>query len=383
MAATPSRQRPWGMVTGFEWVGSMRPSRKRSGAADAIRAGTPAGPFAPVLGRYRLARPLADQFLGADRGHRVRLDGTMHQIWHRHVWLQPLFSLLARFDILFPESGCDVPASMTIAKVDEGATWRRTFAFVKSRRFDATMRYLPQSGLVERIGPRGLIEVPWRIRVLAGDAIEITTGRLRMRAGLLRLPIPGVFQVAVRATERAVSDTIAVDLVVSHRFLGAIFGYNGTFAVRREALNAKRPNRSEGVSLQRYRPWFYAAAAYNLAWGLLVIVWPVSLFRLIGMPLTSEIASWQALGMMVLVYAPAYWWVARDPVRHRHLAAFPLPGKLLGPLGFLWALHAHRLPLQFGLTILTNDCLWWPAFTAFLVRAARHSGGWRALLAGR
>src|SRR5437588_2190291 len=196
----------------------MRPARKRSGAADAIRAGTPAGPFAPVLGRYRLARPLADQFLGADRGHRVRLDGTMHQIWHRHVWLQPLFSLLARFDILFPESGCDVPASITIARVDEGATWRRTFAFVKWQRFDATMRYLPESGLVERIGPRGLIEVPWRIRVLAGDAIEITTGRLRMRAGRSGLPIPGVFQGAGRATAPGATATIAVDPVVSHRY---------------------------------------------------------------------------------------------------------------------------------------------------------------------
>ncbi len=368
------------MGTDFE-----RPSRKRSGAADDVRAETPAGPFAPVLGQYRhrLARPLADQFLGADRRHRVRLDGTMHHIWHRHVWLRPVFSLLARFDILFPESGCDVPASMTIARVDEGATWRRTFAFVKSRRFDATMRYLPQSGVVERIGPRGLIEVPWRIRVLAGDAIEITTGRLQMRAGRLRLPIPGVFQVAVKAVERAVSENISVDLVVSHRFLGAIFGYDGTFAVRREGLNATRPNRSEGVSLQKYRPWFYAAAGYNLAWGLLVIAWPVSFFRLIGMSPSSQIASWQALGMMVLVYAPAYWWVARDPLRHRHLVVIALLGKLLGPLGFLWALHAHTLPLLFGLTILTNDCLWWPAFTAFLVKAARRSGGWRALLVGR
>src|SRR5438876_600609 len=254
------------MGTGFDWVGSMRPSRKRSRAADDDQVGTRAGPFAPVLGGYRqcLARPLADQFFGADGAHRVRLDGTMHHIWHRHVWLRPLFSLLARFDILFPESGCD-----------------------------------------------------------------------------------------------------------------------GTFAVRREALNAKGPNRSEGVSLQRYRPWFYAAAAYNLAWGLVVIVWPVSFFRLIGMPLANEIASWQALGMMVLVYAPAYWWVARDPMRHRHLVVIALLGKLLGPLGFLWALHGHTLPLLFGLTILTNDCLWWPAFTTFLIRAARGSGGWRALLAGR
>src|SRR6266513_1527880 len=275
----------------------MRPSRKRSRTADDDPADTRAGPFAPVLGSYRprLARPLADQFFGADVALRVNMAGAMRRIWHRHVWLRPLFSLMALFDILFPESGSDVPGSMTIAKVDEGATWRRTFAFVKSRRFDATMRYLPRSGVVERIGPHGLIEVPWRIRVLAGDAIEITTGRLRMRAGRLRLPIPGFFQVAVRATERAVSDTISVDLVVSHRFLGAIFGYDGTFAVRREALNAKRPNRSEGVSLQGYRPWFYAAAAYNFAWGLLVILWPVSVSRLIGMPLSNEMATWQAL----------------------------------------------------------------------------------------
>src|SRR5438445_4697731 len=193
------------MGTDFDWAGSMRPSRKRSGAADDVRAETPAGPFAPVLGRYRhrLARPLADQFLGADRLHRVRLDGTMHHIWHRHVWLRPLFSLLARFDTLFPETGCDVPASMTIARVDEGATWRRTFASLKSPRFDATMRYLPPSAVAERIDPRALIEVPWRIRVLAGDAIEIITGSSSLRAGLHRLPLAGAFQVAVTAFERA------------------------------------------------------------------------------------------------------------------------------------------------------------------------------------
>src|SRR5438128_11481007 len=129
------------MGTDFDWAGSMRPSRKRSGAADDVRAETPAGPFAPVLGRYRhrLARPLADQFFGADGAHRVRLDGTMHHIWHRHVWLRPLFSLLARFDILFPESVCDVRASMTIARVEIAATWLPAFSFVNARRFHATV----------------------------------------------------------------------------------------------------------------------------------------------------------------------------------------------------------------------------------------------------
>lgn len=307
----------------------------------------------------------------------------MRSIWHRHTWLRPLFTLLARVDILFPESGRDVPASMTIARVDQGIAWRRTFSLAKIRRFNATMTYEPQLGVVERIGPGGVIEVPWRIRPLGRDAIEITTGRLRVRAGPLRLTIPAVLQVAVKAVERAVADAIHVDLVVTHPVLGAIFGYDGTFAVRREAVDAPRPETSQRVSLDRYRPWFYAAAAYNLAWGLMVIVWPAAFFRLIRMPAPGEIAIWQALGMMVLVYAPAYWWVARDPVEHRHLVVIALLGKILGPLGFLWGVSAHTLPLLFGLTIVTNDCLWWPAFTAFLFKAARLSGGWRELFQGR
>jgi hypothetical protein len=176
---------------------------------------------------------------------------------------------------------------------------------------------------------------------------------------------------------------MALDLVVTHPRLGRVFGYSGTFTVRREALNDSRPERFERISLDRYRPWFYAAAGYNLAWGAIAIQWPSLFFRVLRMPLPHELAIWQALGMMVLVYAPAYWWVARDPAGHRHLVVIALLGKVLGPLGFLWALSAHTLPLVFGLTILTNDCLWWPAFAAFLVKAARLSGGWKELLRGR
>src|ERR1700716_4121603 len=195
MAATPSQRRPWSMVTGFDWVGSMRPLRNPSGGADGVGARRQkrdgSSPFEAALGERRrtLARPLDMQFFGADWCHQVRMDGAMHRVWHRHTWLRPFFGLLARVVILFPESGCDVPASMTIARVDQGTVWRRTFSFAKIRRFNATMTYQPQLGVVERIGPGGVIEVPWRVRPLGRDTFEITTGRLRMRAGPLRLPI--------------------------------------------------------------------------------------------------------------------------------------------------------------------------------------------------
>ncbi len=79
--------------------------------------------------------------------------------------------------------------------------------------------------------------------------------------------------------------------------------------------------------------------------------------------------------MMVLVYAPAYWWVARYPARHPHLVLVALLGKVLGPIGFGYALATGALPLAFGPTILTNDVVWWPAFTRYLCVSARRRGG--------
>jgi hypothetical protein len=308
----------------------------------------------------------------------------MHQIWRRHGWLRPLFTMLAWADILFPETGRDVPVSLTIEPDGHGGdVWRRSFAFARERRFNATMSY-QGSNVIEHLGPHGILEVPWHLRVESADAIQITTGETRVRLGRLRLRFPRWLRFKVGAQQRArPHGRMELDLVVTHPRLGRIFGYSGTFTVQREAFDAPRPEIFQRSPLDSYRPWFYAAAAYNLAWGLTVIAWPEAFFRVIHMPAPGVIAIWQALGMMVLVYAPAYWWVARDPLEHRHLVLIALLGKMLGPMGFLWALHAQVLPLLFGATILTNDCLWWPAFVGFLVRAARLSGGWRALLAGR
>ena len=134
--------------------------------------------------------------------------------------------------------------------------------------------------------------------------------------------------------------------------------------------------------LARYRPWFYAAALYNLVWGIVAILFPARFFALIDMPGPNYPALWQVVGMFVMVYAPAYWWVGRFPTRHRHLILIGLAGKVFGPIGFAWSAATGQLPLAFGLTILTNDLIWWPAFALFLRDAARVSGGWARLLSG-
>ncbi|MCI0397900.1 MAG: alkyl hydroperoxide reductase [Chloroflexi bacterium] len=139
-------------------------------------------------------------------------------------------------------------------------------------------------------------------------------------------------------------------------------------------------DQATSATLIRYRPWFYAAAVYNLVWGAINVLLPGLFFDLLGMDPINYPPLWQVVGMFVLVYAPAYWWAARYPDRHPHLIAIGLLGKLLGPAGFAWSVARGDLPLLFGLTILTNDLVWWPAFALYLREAARLRGGWRSFL---
>jgi small multidrug resistance pump len=107
-----------------------------------------------------------------------------------------------------------------------------------------------------------------------------------------------------------------------------------------------------------------AAAAYNLVWGGAVVV-------------LAHGVAWKCVGMMVLCYAPGYWFASRRPLPE--FVAVGLFGKVLGPLGFAWALTTGRLPASFALVIVANDVVWWPSFVRYL-REARTSRAPRAAL---
>ena len=132
----------------------------------------------------------------------------------------------------------------------------------------------------------------------------------------------------------------------------------------------------------RYRAWLTAAAVYNLLWGSAAVLWPGWPFALAGVPMPDDLVFWQVVGMFVLLFAPGYWWAARDPARHGHFVLIGLTGRMLGPLGFVWAYATGQLPLAFGLVILSNDLLWLPVCALFVRDAARAAGGWRYFLAG-
>jgi small multidrug resistance pump len=119
-------------------------------------------------------------------------------------------------------------------------------------------------------------------------------------------------------------------------------------------------------SVDKYKFWFYMAAIYNLLWGLMNILFPRIYLNFLGLEIPEPLAYWRAIGMFVLVFAPAYWWAAKYPELHYHLILIGFIGKLFGPVGFLYNYIDGSLPKEFFFVILTNDLIWWPIFVAYL-----------------
>src|SRR5688572_25449244 len=103
----------------------------------------------------------------------------------------------------------------------------------------------------------------------------------------------------------------------------------------------------------------YLAAAYNVVWGTVVVLFPRQTPNLLGIGDLNYPQLWQCIGMIVGVYGIAYAVAARDPVTHRGIVLVGLLGKMFGPLGFLISMLRGELPLRFGVTLLSNDLIWW------------------------
>lgn len=210
--------------------------------------GSPFERVPPISNRASLPAAFRAQFLGTpEDGTQAFLVGTMDRVWHRYRWLTPILWLLAQANTLFPETGRNVPATMTVRsyrdrRCQPWQSWQRTFTFVQRRRhFDARMTVdLVHGRAVEHTGPGGLLEVPWRID-LREDRLQIDALSVALRLGSLRLRLPDVCCVRVRAIETADPahpNQIQIDLSLTHPWLGPVFGYDGTFRVERRPVSS-------------------------------------------------------------------------------------------------------------------------------------------------
>jgi ligand-binding SRPBCC domain-containing protein len=117
--------------------------------------------------------------------------------------------------------------------------------------------------------------------------------------------------------------------------------------------------------------WLVAAGLYNLLWGALTIGFPQLLFDLARIERINYPEIWQCVGMIVGVYGIGYLIAASNPRAHWPIVLVGLLGKVFGPIGFVAALLRGTFPPLFGLTILTNDLIWWIPFAMILWDAAK------------
>lgn len=111
------------------------------------------------------------------------------------------------------------------------------------------------------------------------------------------------------------------------------------------------------------------AAVYNILWGSWVVLFPLSAFRLIGIPEPLYPQIWQCVGMIVGVYGVGYWVASKDPLKHWPITFVGLLGKIFGPIGFLQAYFTGQLPGSFFIIIIFNDLIWWPSFAYIMIKA--------------
>ncbi len=120
-----------------------------------------------------------------------------------------------------------------------------------------------------------------------------------------------------------------------------------------------------------FSQWFYAAALYNVIWGLLISLFPLVIIEWANLKGMIVAPFLQVIGMMVGVYGYGYYLMARDPVRYSGFIWIGLLGKVFGVIGFLTCALTGALPWNIGLTIIINDAIWIPAFAIFAWKHAR------------
>ena len=118
---------------------------------------------------------------------------------------------------------------------------------------------------------------------------------------------------------------------------------------------------------------FRVAGVYNILFGLWAGVFPAAFFDLFGMDAPRYPQIWQCLGMVIGLYGVLYWYAGKHLDRAFPIIAIGLAGKVLGPLGFVYATLTSDWPARAFPLIIANDLIWWIPFGAFLWRSWRSS----------
>lgn len=208
-------------------------------------------PFARELEPYKdnLHPALVEQYLiSTDDSAQIILGGKMDVIWHKPPWLYPVFWLLSRAKLFFPEVGEDIPCTLTITpQIDSQGrsvqVWERKFHFPnKVKRYYSSVIFFDenQGMIVEEQGPKNILCEYAKIVVTAPTKIEFITIESHLKIGRFRIKIPRKLWITAHVVQEAHAgddNSSEVELTITHGILGPIFGYRGSFKTVKKPLS--------------------------------------------------------------------------------------------------------------------------------------------------
>jgi hypothetical protein len=175
--------------------------------------------------------------------------GVMEQIWHGRPYTLPFLYLGSWRRIMFPESGQNVSFEIVnYAYVDalgrETVTWIRRFHTKRRRRFDAYMIYSERRQcIVDYLGTHQHLAVDIDLSVASNGGLRLRSGTQRFYEGPVGFSFPMLFS-GVADVHEWYDETkrcFRIDVVVTNRTWGRLFGYNGHFQVEWRSVAAGVP----------------------------------------------------------------------------------------------------------------------------------------------
>lgn len=174
--------------------------------------------------------------LAPDDRARIRLQGQMAEVWHPG-WLTPPLWFSGFLGVLFPETGRDVPTSITIKTQGLRQQWDRTFQFARRRRnfSDAMVYDRARNRILNFFGLNDRFAMVFHFVPLPNGGLEIIGGQQYLNLGQVRLPVPRILTPAMIVQEWPVKDNqIGMELKMAHPTVGQLFTYRGQFTVTKE-----------------------------------------------------------------------------------------------------------------------------------------------------
>lgn len=201
--------------------------------------------FERAMGAREFAKlhpKLQERFsVGLEAGRACVGTGVMRRIWRGAAVTRPFLRLGTARNILFPETGTDVPFTIeNWPYVDragrETVSFTRTFELPRvRRRFDATMVYDDATDrLVDYLGTCQHVAADLQLTAddRGGLLIRSTGQRIRLYRPYVKLPAMATGHANVRESYDDAAGMFSIQVRVENRWLGPIFGYEGSFTVR-------------------------------------------------------------------------------------------------------------------------------------------------------